>query len=72
MPLSNNTNAFEASEQDRERIEAMSHVEMAGLWRFSPPGTPYFDSRYEVCRLFSERFARLGGMTTAVSKRIGW
>ncbi len=55
-----------------KRIDKMSHVEMAHLWRFAPSGHPVFENDSEIFRRFQERFKSFGGMTTEVSKRIGW
>lgn len=53
------------------RIDQMSHQAMARLWRFAPAGHPCFDTRLPLFKYFQERFQKLGGMTTAVSKAIG-
>jgi hypothetical protein len=53
-------------------IEAMSHEDMARLWRFSKPGHPLFDRNLPLFEIFEKRFASLGGWTPALSKKIGW
>lgn len=55
----------------RERISKMGHVQLASLWRFAVPGHSVFTDR-ELTSLFDERFNGFGGMTTLVSKEIGW
>lgn len=56
---------------DKQRIDAMTHEDMARAWRFTPPGEwpfqagPAFD-------YFKQRFDELGGFTPTVSKCIGW
>lgn len=55
----------------KERIDEMSHIAMAILWRFAPAGHPVFDSTLPLFRYFDERFKKLGGMTPKISKRIG-
>ena len=54
----------------RAKIDRMSQIEMARRHRFTPPGDPMFQGR--VGEYFAERFKNLGGMTTAISKQIGW
>ena len=56
----------------KKKIAAMSQVEMATLWRFAPSGHPCFDNRLPLFEIFRARFNELGGMTTEVSKSIGW
>lgn len=48
----------------------MSQLEMARKWRFAPLGDPFFSG--EVGDYFKEVFAEKGGMSTAISKEIGW
>ena len=56
----------------KERIDKMSHAEMAGMHRFAPSGHPVFDSTLPLYDHFKARFESLGGMTTEISKQIGW
>ena len=44
-------------------IDALTHEEMARLWRYAPPGHPYFER-------FKARFDSFGGFNPALSKRI--
>ena len=54
-------------------INTMSHLEMGRAWRFYPSGHPYFNIEFpELVSAFNERWNELGGMTTAISKAIGW
>jgi len=53
-------------------IDAMSHREMARLFRFAPSGHPVFRSDQPVYEYFKKKFDDLGGMTSALSKEIGW
>jgi hypothetical protein len=53
-------------------IDGMNQYELARLYRFSPAGHPVFVSGTELNDYFNERFNKLGGMTTGVSKHIGW
>lgn len=55
-----------------DRINKMSHYEMAKLWRFAPSGHPYFDTTLPYFAVFKKRFTELGGMTPEISKAIGW
>ena len=59
-------------EEEKKRIDAMSHFSMAHLYRFSPAGHPYFVSGTELCEYFKERFKKLGGWNPSISKEIGW
>jgi hypothetical protein len=55
-----------------DKINSMSRMEMARLWRFAPPGHPYFDSSLPYHEIFSKRFKELGGFSPEISKTIGW
>ena len=56
----------------KEEIDKMSQVEMASRYRFAPSGDPFFRNDLPLYEYFNERFQKLGGMTTEISKRIGW
>ena len=66
----------ELTEEEQKEIElkaaidVMSREEMARLWRFAPVGNPMFQG--EIGDYFAERFKKLGGMSPAISKRLGW
>jgi hypothetical protein len=53
-------------------IYGLTHIGMAHKWRFAPAGDPWFDTTKPYFKHFERRFKRLGGMTTAISKSIGW
>jgi len=53
-------------------INKMTHLEMARLYRFAEPGHEYFDLSKHYHIHFYNRFKELGGMTSAVSKAVGW
>ena len=55
-----------------EKIKKLTHYEMAKLWRFTPDGHIYFDSTLPYYKIFLERFQQLGGMTSEISKQLGW
>lgn len=55
-----------------EAVEVFTHEDMARLWRFCPAGTIWFDPNHPACWAFAEKWARLGGMTPELSKKIGW
>jgi len=55
-----------------DKINKMSQEEMATLWRYAGSGHPYFDCTLPYYEVFEARFKELGGMTTAISKKIGW
>lgn len=52
-----------------ERIDGMSQLEMARLWRFAPAGHPYFDADLPLFDYFEARFR---GFTPEISKALGW
>ena len=56
----------------KKRIDDMSHIEMARLWRFAPIGHPVFRMDSPLYEYFKERFNKFGGMTPLISKAIGW
>lgn len=53
-------------------INSMSRTEMARLWRFAPSGHIYFDTTLPYYEIFKARFDELDGMSTSISKEIGW
>ncbi len=55
----------------KEKIDAMTQEEMAWEWRFGLEG---FGSMLngQAGIYFQDRFTELGGMTPAISKKIGW
>lgn len=59
-------------QKEIEKINKMTHVEMANLWRFAPIGHKYFDFNKPYWEYFQKRFEEFGGMTPAISKQIGW
>lgn len=58
--------------EEIEHINNMSHIEMAKLWRFSDCTHNYFNTDLPFSKIFEERFKKFGGMTPAISKRVGW
>lgn len=59
--------------EEIDRINKMSHEEMARLYRNAPSGHPYFDSTLPYAKVFNKRFFdELGGMTPELSKYIKW
>lgn len=54
----------------KDKIDNMSHLEMARMWRFSSVDHPVFSERYSLFKYFDSRFKRLGGMTSKVSKAL--
>jgi len=57
-------------EEEIEKINNMSQIEMAKLWRFAPSGHPYFNSSKPFFKIFKKRFEELGGFTSTISKAI--
>ena len=54
-----------------KRINQMTQMQMASLWRSASSGHPYFDTTKPYFKVFDKRFAELGGFTPAISKAIG-
>ena len=55
----------------KERIDQMSHEELARLYRFSPSHHMVIQTP-ELWAYFAARFESFGGMAPEISKRIGW
>lgn len=55
-----------------EKINSMSQIQMASLWRFAPCGHEYFRHDLPYFDIFQKKFKELGGMTPEISKMIGW
>ena len=56
-----------------EKINQMSRMEMARLWRFAPSGHVYFDIMKPFYSVFEKRFfGKLGGFTPELSKALSW
>jgi hypothetical protein len=61
----------EAHQQHLDDISSMSHFDMCHLWRFAPPGHPYFDSSLPYAEVFKERlFTHFKGFTPEISKAL--
>lgn len=56
----------------KDKIDKMSHEQMASLWRFAPAGHPIFNSTLPLFEYFDKRFKELGNITPEISKKIGW
>lgn len=56
-------------ENTKALIDSMSQEEMARSWRFEPAGSWLFQG--EISEYFQKRFAELGGLAPAISKKIG-
>ncbi len=60
----------------RDRIDTMTHMEMALIQRLAPtafPACPIFDGRkHGLYQYFQERFKGFGGMTEGITEAIGW
>ena len=58
----------ETTPEFRARIDAMSHVDLAYLWRYARVGDPrLLGANGDYVK---ERLASLGGITSAISKQI--
>jgi hypothetical protein len=53
-------------------IDAMSQMDMAYMWRKAPVGHIYFDTTSPLAAYFQQKFKEKGGMTSDISKSIGW
>ena len=62
----------EEEKKEIEKINSMTQISMAYLWRFAPSGHPYFDTTKPYFEIFRNRFNEIGGMTPEISKEIGW
>jgi hypothetical protein len=71
-PMSDHTPTREQIDEWKRQIDGMSRERMASLWRFAPPGHPFFRSDLPLYDYFRQRFDALGRMNAAVSKQIGW
>ena len=52
-------------------IDKLTHKELAIIWRFAPPGYEIFADPY-IYSHFRKRLFKLGGITSEISKEIGW
>jgi len=60
----------DAVEAEKRVIDGMSHEDMAGLVLSAPVGHRYFAGETELPDYFMSRFEALGGMTTAVRRKL--
>lgn len=54
----------------KKEIDKMSQLELCRRWRFSIPGSPYFQG--EVGAYFAAALKSVGGFTPEISKKLGW
>ena len=62
----------ERTQEEIDRINQMSQLEMARMWRFTPSGHHFFDKTLPFFEVFDARFTALGGFTPSISKQLGW
>ena len=63
----------EQIKEAKKDIDAMDQYSMASMYRFSPVGHPYFDrTNGDLADYFKASFASKGGMTSEISKDLGW
>lgn len=55
-----------------DELKRLTHVDMARLWRFAPAGHHFFGGNAVATEAFMREWYALGGMTTKISKTIGW
>ena len=59
--------------QIRKTIDMLDQYECAKMYRFScKDQNPIFDSRNGLFEYFMKKFSSVGGMTSSISKSIGW
>lgn len=56
----------------KEKLDAMSQMQLASLQRFAEIGHPVFRADEPLYDYFREKQKEKGGMTPAISKAIGW
>ena len=56
--------------EQKEYIDELSHFEICRLWRFTPIGDPLFTG--DTGDYLTTKFHSLGGLTPAISKKLGW
>lgn len=59
----------------KREIDEMSQEDMARKWRFAPIGhrfTENLEDDYDLKQYFSIKFKEKGGMTSEISKSLGW
>lgn len=54
-----------------DKINNMTQLEMAYLYRFAPIGHIYFDISLPFNDIFMKKFNKLGGWAPEISKQIG-
>jgi len=55
-----------------QQIEDSSLEWLVNLQRFARAGHPVFDKRYPLYKIFGDRLESLGGITSEISKKVGW
>lgn len=60
----------ELTPENKAKIDGMSRMELARMWRFAPPGEPLLQGK--TGKYFEERFNSLGGFSPEISKALGW
>jgi hypothetical protein len=60
-------------EREKQKIDALSHIEMCKMWRFGTSPAIWRDNTTELAAYFRDRlFVHYGGFTPEISKSIGW
>jgi len=57
---------------DLEKINKMTHYEMAFCIRYASVGHKYLDINKPFYKWFKKRFCGFGGMTSKISQQVGW
>lgn len=58
-------------EEEKAKIDNMTHYDCMRLWRFGASELPVFQNK-ELFDYFMARFNNLGGFTPGISKAVGW
>ena len=58
------------TEQEKNRIDGMSQLQLCRLWRFAKCDHPLFQG--DTGKYFEKVMKENGGLTTEISKQIGW
>ncbi len=61
------------TEEQKQEIDNLSHLEMCRAWRFGKGKKEWFNKGFEASSYFHKRlFEHFGGFTPQISKQIGW
>jgi len=62
---------IDMTEDQKNDIDSMTHLNMCSMWRFAASGHPYFNNTNEASEYFKDRlFKHFGGFTPEISKQL--